>query len=175
MPRLRVAAGILVIGLFTGSACAQVDEEPPPPEVMDQATRTTPPTTQPPETTPPGVDREEVVGVGGPEAAGDLRAEPGCSQTELRQPIATLSWSVAQKLGTAQRVDVATSPEGFEEGQFQSSDRLPASMSRIVWEDLDAGIIYRWRVLTLQPDGWSASRTESFEAPICVADLVSPA
>ena len=174
MPRLRVAAAILAIGLVTGSACgARVDEEPPGP--TDQATRTTPPTTQPPETTPPGGDRVDVVGVGGSGAAAGLRAEPGCSQTELRQPIASLSWSVAQKLGTAQRVDVATSPEGFEEGLFQSSERLPSDMSRIVWEDLDAGIIYRWRVLTIQPDGWWASRTASFEAPICVADLVSPA
>jgi len=30
-------------------------------------------------------------------------------------------------------------------------------------------------VLTLQPDGWWASRTASFEAPTCVADFVSPA
>jgi len=177
MSRLRAAAAILAISAVAGSACgAQVDEESPPPEVVDQATLTTPPTTQPPETTPPRVDRGEVVGVGGSEAARGLRADPGCSQTELRQPIASLSWSVAQRLGTTQRVDVTTSPEGFEEGQFQSSERFPADMSRIVWEDdLDAGIIYRWRVLTLQPDGWWASATASFEAPTCVADFVSPA
>ncbi len=177
MSRLRTAAAILAIGAVAGWTCGtRAGEEPPPPGQVDRGTQTTPPTTPPPETTPPPVDREEVVErAGGPGAATGLRADPGCSQTDLRQPIATLSWSVAQMPGTAQRVDVTTSPEGFEEGQFQSSERLLADMSRIVWEDLDAGIIYYWRVLTLQQGGWVASRTASFQAPICVADFVSPA
>ena len=58
---------------------------------------------------------------GGPEAATNLQSEVQCEQPG--EPVARLSWTPAEKRGSAQRVDVTI--YSFEEGQFDSSELLP--------------------------------------------------
>jgi hypothetical protein len=113
------------------------------------------------QTLPPGDSR----------AATDLQVEVECSETELRQGIAKLSWTVAKSPGSEQRVAITIVRDGFESGEFEMSGPLAPDQSSLVWEQLHGQAIHYWRVLTLHGDKWSASETASFEGPTCVADI----
>ena len=105
-------------------------------------------------------------------AARNLQAEVECDPEVLRKAIAKLSWTVAAGCGLAQRVDVTIL--GFEQGAFESSDSLACDQTSLVWDSLHGQAIHRWRVLTLQPEGWVPSETASFVGLTCVADFVDP-
>lgn len=109
---------------------------------------------------------------GGAGAASNLQAEVECDPEVLRKAIAKLSWTVAAGSGRAQRVDVTIL--GFEQGAFESSDSLACDQTSLVWDSLHGQAIHRWRVLTLQPEGWMPSETASFLGLTCVADFVDP-
>ena len=103
---------------------------------------------------------------GGPEAATNLQSEVQCEQPG--EPVARLSWTPAEKRGSAQRVDVTI--YSFEEGQFDSSELLPPDQSSFAWEQIHGQAIHDWRVLTLHEEGWVPSLTAGFEGPTCIGD-----
>jgi hypothetical protein len=88
--------------------------------------------------------------------------------------MAVLRWVVARPPGSAQQVALTMYREGFEKGKFEMSRQLPPDQTSLQWEKLQPGIYYHWRVLTRQGKEWVASETSSFQAPICVADYVTP-
>ena len=110
--------------------------------------------------------------VGGPSAASNLAANVGCRETELRKGIAKLSWTVATKPSSEQRIVVTVFRDSFESGKFKISAPLPSDQSSLEWDKLEGQAIHFWKVLTLQPDGWVASETAEFEGPTCVTDFV---
>jgi hypothetical protein len=99
-----------------------------------------------------------------------LQGEVACSETELGQGIARLDWKTGKTPGSEQRVDVTIFRDGFERGDFESTEPLPPDQSSLVWEQLRGQAIHHWRVRTLHPDGWVPSETASFEGPTCVTN-----
>jgi hypothetical protein len=121
------------------------------------------------------VDEEPILEPGGPGAASDLRSEVFCSRLERRKGLARLEWTPAQEPGTAQQVAVTIFKDGFETGQFERSERLPPSQSSLAFEDVQGQALHRWRVLTLQPEGWVPSETARFTGPVCIGDVIEEA
>lgn len=50
--------------------------------------------------------------------APQLKVEPGCSETELRMPVATVTWRSANAPDVRHRIDIAAQKQGFAKGQF---------------------------------------------------------
>jgi hypothetical protein len=69
-------------------------------------------------------------------------------------------------------VDYTRFPDGFRTGRFETSGPLPATASRHRREELEAGILFRWRVLTRHGDAWVPSKVGSFYGPTCIADQI---
>jgi hypothetical protein len=108
-------------------------------------------------------------------AATLLQARLDCDQGDFRKGIAELSWTVAPSRGVEQKVVITLLRDGFEKGDYESSERLPAKQSSLRWERLSGQAIHFWRVLTLLETGeWVPSETAQFEGPTCVRDAVSP-
>jgi len=106
----------------------------------------------------------------GAEAAANLQSRVGCSPSDPGQPVVELSWEPARSRGDEQRVEVTLNPGGFGEDNW-TSPKLSGDVSELSWnEHVDPGLVHRWRVLTLQSDGWIASETASFDGPVCIAD-----
>jgi hypothetical protein len=105
---------------------------------------------------------------GGPGAAIDLQSEVDCENPG--EAIARLSWSPAATKGAKQRVDVTIFKDGFQMGEFEASEVLPLDQSSLIWEQVSPGLNHRWRVLTLQENGWIPSEIAIFKGPVCVGD-----
>jgi len=116
------------------------------------------------------LDGFPILDTAGSAAASGLQAMVGCSESEPRNGIAKLSWDIAPKSGSSQRVVMTIFRDGFITGRFQKSEPLASDETSLVWERLEPGIIHFWRVLTLQPDRWVASETATLDPPMCVAD-----
>lgn len=102
-------------------------------------------------------------------AATNLNATQQC--LEQRGHIATLTWVPAAVLGSGQQVQVTIYPNGFDRGLFETSLTLPPTQTAFVWADIQPGVIYQWRVLTLQPSGPVLSAITTFQGlQTCVAD-----
>jgi hypothetical protein len=123
--------------------------------------------------TPPGVPKP---GTSGAilQPATSLHSSVECSQTQLRQGIAHLSWVPAGASAAEQRVAVSIYRNGFETGNFDSSESLPPERAALDWRQLRGQAIHLWRVLTRYGETWVASETASFEGPLCVADNANP-
>ena len=70
-----------------------------------------------PKPSPPG---EMKVLDADPKATPPLTVKTGCSESDLRLAVATLSWTADPKLAAAQRVDVTVFKNGFETELFAS-------------------------------------------------------
>jgi len=137
------------------SACAMVraDQRPP-------ASTPTPPVTNDPA-----------------RAATNLSAISGCSETELRKPIAQMRWTAASARVTGQTpapatqyIDVTTRTDGFV-GSYKSSPALGADVTSFTWDAVETGINHYWRVVTVYPGIAVASEVASFKGAVCVADF----
>lgn len=102
-------------------------------------------------------------------AATGLEALEGCDEVDRTRSVMTLGWTPASDVGP-QRVGVTTRKDGFDTGTYAVTEALSGQQSTYAIQDLQAGGVYYWRVLTLHDDGWVHSRTASFTAPICVED-----
>ena len=106
-------------------------------------------------------------------AATDLAANPACGADGT--PRVTFRWQAAIVAGAAQRVDVSVRQDGFEVGEFESSDRLAPDASDFVFDGrMEPGLIHVWRVLTDQGGRWVSSPVETFTGPLCGRDPITP-
>jgi hypothetical protein len=169
-----VIALALALGVFAaGLGCSGDTEDGAEPAVRTTAEVTTL-ETAPPATTvlvaPPAQEPLEVVTGEQSWAASGLEGFAECSPVEPGVALALLRWRPARERGIAQRIAVAILPGGFKTGDFRLSDPLGREASALEWRDIEGQAIHFWRVLTLQPKGWIASVTASFNGPICVVD-----
>ena len=98
-----------------------------------------------------------ILSPGGVYAATGLVAKVSRSQTQPAKAIAKLSWRVTNESGSQQRIDITMYWDGFETGKFESVGPLPPGQSSVDLTELEPGINYYWRVLTLTPKGWVPS------------------
>jgi hypothetical protein len=106
----------------------------------------------------------------GPHAATNLRAVGECSMTTPRQDIVRFTWVPAASTGRAQRIELTEYKGGFASGQLLLTKGLSKEQSSHAWKQSEPGILYYWRVLTLQPGGWISSEIADFYGPTCVAN-----
>ena len=106
-----------------------------------------------------------ILSLGSAYAATDLVAKVSHSESEPGKATAKLSWSVTNKPGSQQRIDITMYWDGFERGNFESVAPLPPDQSAIELTKLEPGINYYWRVLRLTPEGWVPSETARCAVP----------
>lgn len=145
------------LGLFSAAGSAALSKEAP--EVV---------TLRPADglelTTRPAASNEAVARLASPSAR--------CSEEMRRTAEVTLSWTPATSAETAvQRLEITKFRDGFSALRAERSDELATHVNAVTVQAPEAGILYRWRVLTRMVDGeWLASDEGRFEVPICVWD-----
>jgi len=107
-----------------------------------------------------------------PGKATALKARTDCA--DHGRPVAVLTWDLAETRGSQQRIALTTREEGFEEASYQLSDPLPADATTYTWKTIAGQDVHYWRVLTLQPEGWVASATSTFEGRRCAPPAGTP-
>lgn len=159
--------GVVAVVAVVCAAAASAQEQRPAAEGV-QEERSAAQTFRQPRPMP----REElpILAAGGPSAAGKLTQQGWCSTDEPGLPVARLSWVLPEQPGARQRVDVTMFRDGFETGRFLTFGGLEGDVHEVLWQRLEPGINYYWRVLTLTPEGWVPSATGRCAAPICPAD-----
>ena len=100
-----------------------------------------------------------ILSPGGVYAATGLVAKVSRSQTQPGKAIATLSWTATNEPGRQQRIDITKYWDGFERGRFNTVGPLTPGQSVVELNNLEPGIDYYWRVLSLTPQGWVPSQT----------------
>ncbi len=108
-----------------------------------------------------------------PGSAGNLRFSERCSETRRRTAVIALSWRAGEGSGD-QRLDFTPFRDGFDQGRYQTSGRLPHGQTAAGVEAPEPGLRYYWRVLTETPAGWIPSAVERFEVPVCPWDEPQP-
>lgn len=109
-----------------------------------------------------------VLVAGGKRAASNLESQSGCSDDELGKGFVDLKWTPATQRGQEQKLQVTIYREGFETGNFQTSEALSPGRPSYRWSRVEGQAIHYWRVLTRHSDGWIPSETAKFEGPSCV-------
>lgn len=118
------------------------------------------------------VPKQLTMPAGGPGAATNLTTKVEYDPVQRGKAAVHLHWTPSAKPGGEQRVVVTIFPDGFERGAFEASSPLRSNQTSLVWEKLKGQAIHRWKVLTLQPEGWVPSETGSFEGPILIRDRI---
>lgn len=111
-----------------------------------------------------------ILAPGGAHAAIGLKARAWCSPTQLGKTVANLSWIVAPVPGNQQRLDLTMYWDGFQKGNFSTIGPITYSQSSVKSDELEVGIDYYWRVLTLTSEGWVPSETARAAVPACPVD-----
>ena len=101
----------------------------------------------------------------GAASAVDLTSQAECVGAPPA-PIVAMAWRPSG--AGAQRVDVTVTADGFDTGNFLSSDPLDPSKGTLEWHAAEGEAVHRWRVLTRTDGGWTPSATATFEGPGCV-------
>ncbi len=106
-----------------------------------------------------------------PGAAGELGYSARCHPTKQRAAIVDLGWQTAgEQSAGEQRIDISKFPRGLATGRYDTTRRLPGTMTAAAVDSPEPGIAYYWRVLSKTDDGWVASGVERFEVPVCPWD-----
>jgi hypothetical protein len=116
---------------------------------------------------------ETILSGGGARAASGLEAVAGCSNTEPRTETLELHWALADRLGSAQRIDITIYSELFDDRRYESSPLLGADEKSFDWDGVSPGAVHFWRVLTRQADGWVPSETARFTPGACIGDYAT--
>jgi hypothetical protein len=111
-----------------------------------------------------------VLVAGGERAASNLESQSGCREDEPGKGFVDLRWSPATRRGQEQRIQVTIFREGFDTGNFKTSEVLTPERDSYQWTQPEGQARHYWRVLTRHSDGWIPSETARFEGPSCVAD-----
>ncbi len=75
-------------------------------------------------------------------------------------------WSPVASTTAGQWIDLSLVLDGFQEGNFKSSGKIPPAGETHIWPDLTPNQPHYYRVNALTPNGWRTSVTRSF-IPIC--------
>ena len=158
--RMRSSIAVVAIVAIAATACdgsKQIDR-PPTAITRSEVVETTAP---PALTTKAPV---ELTPAGGPGAASNLRAQPSCN--EANRGVVAMRWDPATR-GGSQRVDVTGFQNGFETGQYESTEELSQSRATWLWGRAPKGGFYLWRVLTRHGSRWTPSEIGRFPGPSC--------
>jgi hypothetical protein len=109
---------------------------------------------------------------GGPGAATNLTASRYDDPAQPGRALVKLQWTPAPQPGSEQRIVVTIFLDGFQRGAFDVSGPLSSNQTSLVWDKLKGQAIHRWKILTLQPSGWVASKTATFEGPTVISDYI---
>ena len=110
---------------------------------------------------------------GGPGTATNLAATADYDPAQGTNATVKLQWVCAVPPGLEQRMVITIFKDGFERGAFDVSGPLRSNQTSLVWDKAKGQAIHHWKVLTLQPTGWVASATATFEGPLLIRDRVN--